>query len=304
VVGLEKDVTAIAAGGDQTCALVNGTVLCWGATVAIDVFETVTPSPVPNLPAGVTAIGVGPRHACAVVEGGVKCWGYNDELQLGTGSTDRYFDVVVPIAELSDASSVVAGVDFTCAIVKYYANDQVRCWGSNMHYQLGTDRSLNSRTPVTVPVPSGKISGLAAGDGHTCAIVGGAAYCWGYHWRGQLGIGSGPGVTAKPTQVNDGGEGVTAITAGSMHTCAIIHDVAKCWGANQYGESGTADAPSPHFAPTAAYGLTRTATSVATGDTHTCFTVNRDVYCAGENSVGQLGSGNTTSSTIPVKVQF
>ncbi|MGE5786211.1 MAG: hypothetical protein ACM3ZE_16550 [Myxococcales bacterium] len=47
------------------------------------------------------------------------------------------------------------------------------------------------------------------------------------------------------------------------------------------------------------YGLIGIGTSVATGDTHTCFTVNREVYCAGANSVGQFGSGHTTSSTIP-----
>lgn len=305
VVGLEKDVTALAAGGDQTCALVNGTVVCWGGTVIRDVYETATPSPVPDLPAGATALAVGPRHACAVVDGGVNCWGYNDELQLGTGSTAQYFDVVVPIAELSEASSVVAGVDFTCAIVGNYAANRVRCWGSNNHYQLGTDRSLNSRTPVTVSLPSGTVSALAAGDGHTCAIVGGAAYCWGYNWHGQLGMGpNSTGQTPKPTQVSGGAEGVTAITAGSLHTCAIIHDVAKCWGANEHGELGTADAPSRHSIPTAPYGLTRTATSVATGDSHTCFVVNREVYCAGENSSGQLGCGHTTSSTIPLKVQF
>lgn len=122
---------------------------------------------------------------------------------------------------------------------------------------------------------------------------------------GQLGMGqSSTGQTPKPTQVSGGGEGVTAIAAGGLQTCAIIHDAAKCWGANDYGELGTANAPHPHSVPAAPYGLARTATSVATGNNHTCFTVNREVYCAGENSSGQLGSGHTTSSTVPLKVQF
>jgi hypothetical protein len=41
----------------------------------------------PGSSTGVTAIAGGGEHTCAIVNGGVKCWGYNDQAQLGRGSS-------------------------------------------------------------------------------------------------------------------------------------------------------------------------------------------------------------------------
>ena len=57
---------------------------------------------------------------------------------------------------------------------------------------------------------------------HTCAVVAGGAQRWGSNNAGQLGdattVSSSSPVTAIPV-----GSGVTSISAGAAHTCAVIH---------------------------------------------------------------------------------
>lgn len=94
-----------------------------------------------------------------------------------------------------------------------------------------------------------------------------------------------------------------AVAAGSGHTCALdTTGAAYCWGRASSGELGTgvvdAFAPGPRRV---SGGLTFTA--LAAGDRHTCgLTAEGAAYCWGENQTGQLGRGDTTSTTAPVRV--
>ncbi len=96
IVGLERDVVAVAPGLYHACALMTGgEVKCWGDDTygqqgngEGSVYST-TPTTVPGL-AGVTAIAAGPGggHTCALLATGtVKCWGDNKLGQLGEGTT-------------------------------------------------------------------------------------------------------------------------------------------------------------------------------------------------------------------------
>jgi DNA-binding transcriptional regulator YdaS (Cro superfamily) len=103
VSGLAKGVTAIAAGGDHTCALTTaGGMKCWGDNLYGELGDNsttdrLTPVDVSGLASGVATMSAGGAHTCALTtEGGVKCWGYNLFGEIGDGTaTFRYIPAPV-----------------------------------------------------------------------------------------------------------------------------------------------------------------------------------------------------------------
>src|SRR5512140_2120517 len=81
------------------------------------------------------------------------------------------------------AVAVSGGFAHTCAIT---TSGSVKCWGANEHGQLGDGSADDSALPVDVTLPA-PATAIAAGYVHTCAIAGGAAYCWGDNTTGALG---------------------------------------------------------------------------------------------------------------------
>ncbi len=123
---------------------------------------------------------------------------------------------------------------------------------------------------------------LTAGANHSCGILpGGAVKCWGYNAYGQLGqdstvnLGDNPGEMAALPAVNLGaGRTATAVSAGNVHTCALLDNATvKCWGLNgsgQLGQDSTANlgdgAGEMAALPAVNLGAGRTATAVTAGD--------------------------------------
>src|SRR4029077_19285687 len=176
----------------------------------------------------------------------------------------------------SGATAIAAGGDTTCAIVSGAA----RCWGSNSDGQLGNNDLMNdSNVPVQVQGLTAGASAITVGEAHACAIVSGAAWCWGKNDFGQLGNNSQDDNSPVPVQVTGLTSGVTAIAAGRWHTCAIAAGALKCWGSNLYGEMGLKTDGTGEHAPIQPMGLTASVTAVGLGDETTCAAVSGALKC-------------------------
>jgi alpha-tubulin suppressor-like RCC1 family protein len=248
--------TAIGTGGHHSCArLADATVWCWGhgyhGQLGTGTFiETNVPVQV-NGVTGATAIAVGDYHSCAIVgTGSIKCWGRNDYGQLGNGGTnpDPGLANAVDVFGISDAIAISAGSRHTCAL---RTGQSIACWGNGGYGTLGNGLGQDSPAPVDVSGIGNAIA-LVAGDHHNCALRSDHTMsCWGYNYFGTVGDGSNRNNHLLPQNVV-GLNSVTAIAAGSEHTCARVSENpinVKCWGHGSFGQLGDGQIGGAHETP-------------------------------------------------------
>jgi alpha-tubulin suppressor-like RCC1 family protein len=301
VVGLTGGVTGVGAGSAHSCAVVNGGAQCWGDNTYDQLGNqsagATSSVPIVALPAasGVQAIAGGGSpgavhaHTCAIQNGLVSCWGSNDLDQLGPNAAGLSSATPVPISGTSGATALALGEAHSCALV----NGGVLCWGSNGAGQLGDPAAGGGSGALFTPIGLGKgVQAIAGGGQHTCAIMNGAAWCWGDDTEGD--VGNGATVTqATPTMVI--GSGVQAIAAGTSHSCAVVNGLVWCWGANDRGQLGIGSPPlsvsTPHM-----LGLTSAAMTIAAGGDTTCAIVVGEPDCWGDDADGQVGPTCMASS--------
>jgi alpha-tubulin suppressor-like RCC1 family protein len=202
--------------------------------------------------------------------------------------------------------SLACGDRHACAI----ASGAVLCWGLDEDGQLGDGAKAPQPKPVqAIAAAAGEAKFLAAGEGHSCALVNDAVLCFGDNSSGECGV---PGTCATcvgpdvdvPTKVPGLGA-VQAIAAGGDHSCAIVGDDAglRCWGSNEHGQLGLgAPDGQPHPVPQAVPGLSGVK-EVALGTAHTCARL-RDgtIWCFGANELGELGDGTFVDRAKPAQV--
>ena len=244
------------------------------------------------------AVGIGGYHMCAILQGGLYCTGDNAQGQLGIGTTDDQDQFVkVDLGAGRTAVSVSAGRLHTCAVLD---DDSLKCWGYNIHGQLGLGSYTQQTTPQSVSLGTGRTAvSVSAGYDYTCAVLNdGSLKCWGANNYGQLGLGSTTGYFTPQSVFLGTGRTAVSVSAGVQHTCAVLDDGSlKCWGMNNYGQLGISG---HHTTPqNVSLGTGRTAVSVSAGDYHTCAMLdNESLMCWGRNSEGQLGRGSTTSQFV------
>lgn len=303
-----SDVIQVDAGDNHTCALTrSGGVKCWGSNSKGELGDgsytnRSTAVDVVGLGSGVVAVTAGRQHSCALTSaGGVKCWGDNFYGQLGTGNKIERLGVLDVLGLTSGFVAISAGDRHTCALT---ASGGVKCWGDNGVTQLGDGSRIERSSAVDVYGLDSGVVAIAAGAEHTCALTGGGGVkCWGSDSAGQLGDGPAP-PGYMPVDVVGLSSGVTAITAGGGHTCALTSiGEMRCWGSNWRNQLGDGTLTSRDI-PGSVGRLGSSVVAIAAGRAHTCaVVVSGGVRCWGASDYGQLGEGYTSSHTEIVTVE-
>jgi alpha-tubulin suppressor-like RCC1 family protein len=192
-------VTAISAGAEHTCAVTEGSVVCWGDNSGAalgpetDATWTTVPVAVPNV-SGATALACAQDLSCALLSAGtVMCWGSNVYDEIGDGMPTSGNGVTPPTAvvDLTNVTAVSApNLGYSaCAL----SAGTVMCWGLDSNGNLGNGSTTNTPAPVAVRSSSTNhaLSGVTAIAGGACALLdGGTVECWGPGEEGQLGNGA------------------------------------------------------------------------------------------------------------------
>ncbi|KAL3146508.1 hypothetical protein ABBQ32_000759 [Trebouxia sp. C0010 RCD-2024] len=135
-----------------------------------------------------------------------------------------------------DTAKVAAGHYHSLAI---NGDGKLWSWGRNVEGQLG--HGIHSQDPVATPAAvevfaDVRVKSMAAsGVASFAVLTDGTVWGWGSSKRGQLGLGPGL-VQALHPQRLPGLEGITSVSAGWGHACALREDgQVFSWGYPQHG---------------------------------------------------------------------
>lgn len=317
---LVEHATAVVAGLDFACALVDRRVLCWGAMPEfqqsnatarwVDGFEDIV------------QIGASQRTVCALTQSGdVWCAGERIGAALGAPIEELWARTPERIELRQRATELRVASGRACA---FSPGSAVECWG----YGIGSNRSdVSGREPTVVAARAQEVNlthlamfvratvdsplqvtqfietayGVIAVDAAerqalvsarepyaACAVDAGRVAC-----RGSLPDWLFPLDPAPRRDDYEDVAGITdarAVSVGTMHACVLTMDAhARCWGSNGLGSSHPAHTSNKAEIPQIVEGVDNAA-EIAIGDGFTCVrTAEGRIACWGTNQYGQSG---------------
>ena len=312
-------------GAAHSCAVgANGDAYCWGLNLTGQIGDsTVISRATPTVVRGSLSfaeVAGGGTFTCGIraTDSSAYCWGWGRDGELGSrpiqtcptsGGPEPCIRAPSAVGGWGRFLAISTGARHACALA---VDSTAYCWGDNSAGQLGNGTVVDTALPLAV---SGglKFKLLTSGFSHTCGLTaGGDAYCWGDNTWGQLG----ETVTSQALQPTAVGGGIIflALSAGAEHTCGIgTGNTTHCWGEDATGQLG---APTTETCTSASLRTIAPCShsplpvntnqifgSIFAGGHHTCaITTGGKAYCWGDNRSGQLGTGNTSGSDVPVLV--
>jgi alpha-tubulin suppressor-like RCC1 family protein len=234
--------------------------------------------------------------------GAVRCWGKNADGQLGDGTITQSTTPAQVTGLTSGVTKIAAGDAHSCAVV----SGSAQCWGWNVVGQLGNGTTMKSTFPVQVSGLTSGVTDIAAGlTSASCAVVSGAARCWGWNQFNQLGDGTSTSRNT-PVQVTGLTSGISQIAIG-YNGCAVLTTGAmRCWGDGGNGTNGDGNffsMSSPNHVRTVTGVATATQTSI-TSSTACAVLSSGALSCWGNNGYGQIGDGTTDNRSTPTNVSL
>jgi alpha-tubulin suppressor-like RCC1 family protein len=326
--GGDANWTEIASGYDHSVALKsNGTLWSWGndyfgqlgqgltlpdsathtTPAQVIINKTANPGEVDNL---WTAVSCGSHHSVALrADGSVWGWGFNDDGQLGDGTTANQSS---PERITAHNTAVTCGGCFTLAIK---ASGSLWSWGWNGSGQLGR---VTSNPSLSLGQVGSAMNWLTVASGESDNFVLGLAAdgtlsAWGDNTYGQLGDGtttqrSAPVIVPRPgaSPADDAGWAAHPLRIASgewaWYSCVVKPNGALlAWGDNAYGQLGLGDHTDRNLPVQVGTGTTWT--SVACDWRHTAaIAADGTLWAWGANTEGELGLGDTNSRLVPTQV--
>lgn len=286
----------VAVGGTHACGVDGaGALWCWGNNTSLQLGASGERAEAPaqvGMNDGWSAIAAGDRHTCALRDGQLYCFGANEAGQAGVAGGGASVATPSLVDGESDWLAVSAGEAYGCGLREVSAGaGTLWCWGKNDAGQLGRGAGalgVDDAAPVRVG-DAQTWRAVSAGARHTCAIQGGALWCFGDNTSGQLGEASAGSVAPAPLRVG-ADDDWRAIAAGREGTCGVrAPGTLWCWGTVGRQAFGSR----PQLADGASDWL-----AVTLADEHACARKSGgSVWCFGANGFGQLGDGTLLART-------
>ena len=329
--GFLTGITQISAGTFHMIALKSdGTVYAWGdnerGSLGQSTATANVPNQVPSSQSGyppvngpplssVKAISAGGFNSgVALQDGRVYVWGDNQYGQIANGMIGANYGVFQPtqvlgqngVGYLSGIAAISVGYGQGAALTP---DGRVFMWGSNNYGELGDGRNAFSTLPTPTLFDSSAVS-MACSDYQSVVVrADGSVWTAGSNDRGQLGNGATRN-RGTPTQVlGVGGTGfLSGITRAATRWDGMVglkpDGTVWTWG----GYRSTATSQYFQTSPQQVVGPNNqgflTGIIAATGNYYQFVTLKSDgtVWTWGDNSYGQLGVGDVSSVSTPVRV--
>ena len=295
----------------------TATVYRWGVPGSSGAFkqlERTTPTAVTGIQGKVVQIATSNSDSYALTSSGaVWAWGVDNYGELGNGTArdDSVSAVRVRFPKGVRIVSLPDPMPFDGALA-IDSTGHAWGWGLNVSGDLclptlsGLPASVEIR-PARLPLTD--VTLATGARGHSLFYAGGTVYACGSGTDGALGNGS-TANSSKPVPVAGlpTGTRVTALTSSWNGSGALLASGAYYdWGYNaagQLGDGGTgtnSDMPVQVKLPSAVRQVFQGGSGKTNGQT-IAILADGSVWTWGANSSGQLGTGTTTSSDVPVPV--
>jgi alpha-tubulin suppressor-like RCC1 family protein len=149
---------------------------------------------------------------------------------------------------------------------------------------------------------------LSLGGNHSCAVISGSVWCWGFNNFGVLGNGSYES-SAWPVLVQGLAPGVQTVATSSIRGFALVKGGVQGWGSAYLGNGSTEDS----LVPVPVRGLQSGVQTVSAGGTFACALSKGEVWCWGNSSWQLFGSSTKSCQKqensaqidclVPVKIE-